>query len=410
VKLGILYHMPFWQAPDGGLWEEEGSFARYVDSLAPYFDEIVLSVPVFDTPRETGSRVAARNVRLVALPYFPGPRQFYPMLPRLHGRLREWVEQCDVINLRVPSPAAIFAFRQARRRNTPIFLLVVGDYQALAPHMAYRGLKHLLFAMYVAFEEWSLRYMIGRALTFTNGARLRRKHERHGSRVYETKTTTLRVEDIGSRRDTCQGAVIRLLTVSRIDPRKGLRVLPAAIAALLSRGSDVTIDLVGPTIGKVGEDEAKEIERESRALGVAERVRLRGPVPLDRLMPLYREYDVFVLPTGPGEGIPRVLLEAMAAGLPIVTTDVAGIGSLIVNEENGLLVAPSSGQEVARAIDRLLVSPALRQQLIQRGYETARAFTADNQAAELMRVVAGELGFTPQFTGVESPSAQSPAR
>jgi len=41
MTLGILYHMPCWQADDGGLWEAEGSFARYVDSLAPYFDEVV---------------------------------------------------------------------------------------------------------------------------------------------------------------------------------------------------------------------------------------------------------------------------------------------------------------------------------------------------------------------------------
>ena len=46
MKLGIVYHMPFWRAADGSLREVEGSFARYVDSLAPYFDEISLCVPV----------------------------------------------------------------------------------------------------------------------------------------------------------------------------------------------------------------------------------------------------------------------------------------------------------------------------------------------------------------------------
>ena len=71
MRLGILYHMPFWQAADGTIWEGEGSFARYVDSLAPYFDEILLAVPTFDTPQSSGSRVRATNVRLSPLPYFP---------------------------------------------------------------------------------------------------------------------------------------------------------------------------------------------------------------------------------------------------------------------------------------------------------------------------------------------------
>ena len=56
VKLGIVYHMPFWRDADGTLREVEGSFARYVDSLAPYFDEISLCVPVLDAPRGEGTR------------------------------------------------------------------------------------------------------------------------------------------------------------------------------------------------------------------------------------------------------------------------------------------------------------------------------------------------------------------
>src|SRR5262245_63215144 len=99
--------MPFWKAEDGSLWESEGSFARYVDSLAPYFDEVVLSVPVFDRPQPAGSRVRAGNVRLAPLPYFPGPRQFYPMLPRVYRRLQQWVTDCGVILLCVPTSSAI---------------------------------------------------------------------------------------------------------------------------------------------------------------------------------------------------------------------------------------------------------------------------------------------------------------
>jgi phosphatidylinositol alpha-1,6-mannosyltransferase len=392
MTLGILYHMPFWQTADGALWEAEGSFARYVDSIAPYFDRVVLAVPVFDTPPASGSRVRATNVSLAPLPYFPGPRQFYPKLVSMRARLRDWVDQCDAIHLRVPSPAAIFAFRIAEARRKPIFLLVVGDYEALLPHLGYRGIKKILFARYVAFEEWALRYMTRRALTFVNGASLRAKHERDGVRVHETKTTTLSLSDISARTDTCAGSRIRLLCVSRVDPRKGLRSLPEVVGGLAASGHDVTLDVVGPTIGLIGESERDAIVAEAERRGVAERINLRGPVALDQLMPLYRDFDLFVLPTRPGEGIPRVLMEAMAAGLPIVTTDVSGISSLITNGENGLLVAEGSTAGIANAVRSLIGAPALRQRLIQGGYATARAHTLERQAAALMQTVAKECG------------------
>jgi phosphatidyl-myo-inositol dimannoside synthase len=392
MTLGILYHMPFWQTADGALWEAEGSFARYVDSIAPYFDRVILSVPVFDTPPASGSRVRATNVSLAPLPYFPGPRQFYPKLMSIRPLLRKWIDQCDVIHLRVPSPAAIFAFRIAEAQRKPIFLLVVGDYQALLPHLGYRGLKKWAFAQYVAFEEWALRYMTKRALTFANGASLRDKHQRAGARVHETKTTTLSLSDVSTRTDTCTSSPIKLLCVSRIDPRKGLRALPTVIADLVAAGHNVTLDIVGPPIGLIGESERDAILEESRRHGVSDRVFLRGPVALDQLLPLYRQFDLFVLPTRPGEGIPRVLMEAMAGGLPVVTTDVSGISSLISDGENGLLVAAGSTQALADALKALIATPSLRQRLIQNGYATARAHTLEQQAASLMQIVAKECG------------------
>lgn len=391
MTLGILYHMPFWQTPDGSIWEAEGSFARYVDSLAPYFDEVVLSVPVMAAPVAAGSRVRATNVRLAPLPYFPGPRQFYPKLPEMMRRLRAWVAECDLVHLRVPTPAAIFAFRYARRTGKPTVLLIVGDYAALLPHLPYRGVRRLLFSWYVAFEEWALRYMARRSLTFTNGAALRLKHEAQGARIHETKTTTLRLEDIGTRTDTCSSRRIRLMTVSRIDPRKGLRQLPAIVARLVAAGHDVALDLIGPPIGQIGETEAEVLREEARHHGVQDRVVLTGAVPLDELIGRYSSYDLFVLPTGPGEGIPRVLLEAMAAGLPIVTTNVSGISSLIEHGVNGLL-ADGTPDAIAVAIDELLTRPERRRALIAGGYRTARAHTLERQAASLMEVVHQEIG------------------
>ena len=57
MKLGIVYHMPFWRAADGTLREVEGSFARYVDSLAPYFDESRCACRCCDQPRGEGTAI-----------------------------------------------------------------------------------------------------------------------------------------------------------------------------------------------------------------------------------------------------------------------------------------------------------------------------------------------------------------
>jgi glycosyltransferase involved in cell wall biosynthesis len=392
VTLGLLYHMPFWQTADGALWEAEGSFARYVDSLAPYFDEILLAVPVFDVPPASGSRLRATNVRLAPLPYFPGPRQFYPKLPSTISRLRHWARACDVLHLRVPTPAGIFAYSIGRRLQKPIFVLVVGDYRALLPHMPYQGVKRALFSTYVAFEEFALSRMTRGSLVFANGAALREKHERDGVKVFETRTTTLSAEDVATRHDTCAAAAIKVLTVSRIDPRKGLRVLPEAVSILAAQGRDVSLDIVGPTIGQVGDTERDAIVGDAQRHGVSARVTLTGAIPLDRLLQTYRHYDLFVLPTRPGEGIPRVLMEAMAAGLPVVTTDVSGIASLVQHEQNGLLLKDGGAAAVAGAIARLLDDPALRRRLIEGGYQTARAHTLERQAADMMQIVRGELG------------------
>ena len=392
MKLGIVYHMPFWKAADGSLWEGEGSFARYVDSLAPYFDEVSLCVPVRPTPGPEGTRVRSANVRLIDFPFFDGPRQFYPVLGAARRALRDWVPTVDVLNCRVPTPAGWFAFREARRAGVPVFLLVVGDLRAVAPTLPYRGLKRLLFGVYTEFEEWALDRMTRGAITFANGAGLATKHRRPGVDVIETKTSTINADDIQTRTDTCQRAPVRILTVSRIDPRKGLRCLPDAVAALRAAGRDVELVIVGPVVGAPGEAERAAIEESARRQGVGDRVRCAGAIPLDRLLPMYRDHDLFVLPTGPGEGIPRVLLEAMSGGLPVLTTKVAGIPSLIADGQNGLFIDTPTGAGVAAAVSRMLDDGALRRRLIQGGYETARAHTVDAQAAQLMGSVAARLG------------------
>ena len=394
MKLGIVYHMPFWRAADGTLREVEGSFARYVDSLAPYFDEISVCAPMLASPRGEGTAIRATNVSLAPLHNFEGPVHFYPQLLVMLPRIWRFVRSIDVLHCRIPSPAAIFAFVIARAYARPSFVLIVGDLQALLPTMPYRGVKKLLWRGYTAFEEWAVQWMSDRSVAFANGEALAAKHSTAAKAVITTTTTTISAADISSRADINATDTLRVLCVSRIDPRKGLRLLPDVVRLLGDQGIAVSLDIVGPAVGRPGADEQAAIAADAERLGVGNRVRCLGPVPLEQLLPLYRGYDVFVLPTLPGEGIPRVLLEAMTAGVPVVTTRVAGIPSLITHEVNGLLVDAPTVAAVAGAISRVVYDAGLRRRLIANGYETARGFTLEAQAARMLAEVSSRLPVT----------------
>ena len=210
--------------------------------------------------------------------------------------------------------------------------------------------------------------------------------------MVETTTTTIGEGDIASRADTCTRRPVRALSVSRIDPRKGLRVLPRAVRLLVDAGIDITLDIVGPTVGRPGEDERAAIVDEARRSGVADRVSLPGAVPLDRLLPMYAGYDLFVLPTLPGEGIPRVLLEAMSAGLP--DRHDARCGNPEPGDARGQRAARRSNRPadaVAGAMARLIGDAASQAGLIANGYATARTHTLETQAARMMEIVSSSL-------------------
>jgi D-inositol-3-phosphate glycosyltransferase len=96
----------------------------------------------------------------------------------------------------------------------------------------------------------------------------------------------------------------------------------------------------------------------------------------------------------------------MANGLPVVTTNVSGISSLVRDGRNGLLLDDPSPERIASAIRTLVATPDLRRRLIETGYETARAYTLERQAAEMMRIVSAEFGIPPGST-LEQPFANA---
>ena len=119
-------------------------------------------------------------------------------------------------------------------------------------------------------------------------------------------------------------------------------------------------------------------------LGLNDSVELAGYVDGAELASLYRSADVFALPTTHNEGFPTVILEAMAAGLPIVTTQSRGAADHLVEERHALFVPPHDPHALAASLRRLLTDSALRRRLGDANREKVQEFDADHVATEYL--------------------------
>jgi len=153
-----------------------------------------------------------------------------------------------------------------------------------------------------------------------------------------------------------------ILSAGRLVEKKGFRDLLAACAALRDKGASFRCVIVGD-----GPQRA-ELERLVAALGLAAAVQLPGSFSQEVLLQLYRQATIFALPCnvlakGDRDGIPNVLLEAMAVGLPVVSRAISGIPELIQSGHNGMLVPESQAEGLASALELLLIDGDLRERL-----------------------------------------------
>jgi glycosyltransferase involved in cell wall biosynthesis len=181
---------------------------------------------------------------------------------------------------------------------------------------------------------------------------------------------------------------LRIISVGRLTEKKGHTFLVDACAVLRQRGSEFQCSIVGG--GGVAARNA--LEQRIQSLGLQNHVRLLGALGESDILELYQTSDVFALAcitakNGDQDGMPNVLLEAMACELPVVTTPIAGIPELVEDGVNGRLVPPSDARSLADAIQELLQNEPLRHTFGKSGRERImQDYDIDMNAQRLARV------------------------
>jgi glycosyltransferase involved in cell wall biosynthesis len=159
---------------------------------------------------------------------------------------------------------------------------------------------------------------------------------------------------------------IRAVTVARLNRAKGHAIALAALAKLRDLGVYVEYHIAG-----AGPEQANLQER-IRALDLQDRVHLLGSLSEDAVLQLLKDSDVFLLPSfGLGEAAPVSVMEAMACGLPVISTRIGGTTEMIREGQDGLLIAQESSEEIASALGALVSEKELRRRLGAAARDTA---------------------------------------
>jgi phosphatidylinositol alpha-mannosyltransferase len=196
--------------------------------------------------------------------------------------------------------------------------------------------------------------------------------------------------------DARQGAKVpgRILFIGRPEPRKGLPALLEAFQGLRCRRPDATLVLAGPTPDELQAFASRERRTPDRSLvGVTALGRVPHSVKIQEMAAA----EVLCAPSNGGESFGIVLIEAMAAGLPVVASDIPGYRAVLAEGSAGMLVPPDSPASLEHALFNVLDSSELRQNLTLSGVARADRYSWDRLIDQVLEAYADAIALGPRM-------------
>jgi glycosyltransferase involved in cell wall biosynthesis len=391
MRLGVYSDMVFARSGDGTLSAGQ-SFIRFITSLPPRVDEVVVFGRLDPRERRMPYELPSRAVRFVPLPHYARVSSLGRLtgsLPRACATFAAELPRVDAVLVFGPHPVALAFAAVARARGTPLVLGVRHDYPryirgrlpgrgwgwavpaARAIELAFRAVGHSAPAV-VLGDELERRYRSKRRPVLASGFSL--------VPAQEVESTEMALAKDWSSDE------LRVLSVGRLEPEKNPLLLADVLSELRARDPRWRLTVAG----------------DGPLRPSADGLDLVGHVPNGpELWRLYRESHVF-LHVSLTEGLPQVLFEAMAAGLPIVGTDVGGVAGTLGSGVRGLLVAPRDARAAADALERLAADPDLRRWFAIEGLAFARRHTLEAQLDRLAAFVREAAGYSRQPSRMRS--------
>ena len=366
MRLVVFSHKPCWVRADArGAFETDGGFPAQMRALAGCFDETVLVVPCArrsgipgGTPLEgPGLRVAPLTPlvqsgwrRKAVFPFW--------LLRNVPTIARE-LARADAVHAPVPGDVGTVGFFLGLLTGAPLFVRYCNNWFATRTP-AERAWK------------WAMRRFAGgrNVMLATGGDAAPPAADSPAvAWIFATSLDEREIRACARLRELLPGASPRLILVGRQEHGKGTGLLIESLPEIARTHPGVALDVVGDGRALEG------FKRLAVRLGVEDRVRFHGNVDRATVVALLRAADLFCFPTA-SEGFPKVVLEALACGLPVLTTRVSVL-PVLLGRGAGVLLDDATPALIAEGVRRCLADEAAYRAMSARALETAREYSLE---------------------------------
>lgn len=362
-----------------------GAFGRYIDELAKKYKTIILTVPVkiiMDKKELNDYKIVSNNIQIQELTHFGSYIEAKKKQSVIKKEILNYSEKWNSdVYIRHPNPFTNFVYKLAKKRNLKTVLHLVGDTRSVIEQgTKYTGVVKKIALKYVDFENKKISKIIKNTRTLANGNGLKHFYSEDNKNVKEIRTSTFSENEVINKIIPRNKTKFKLIFVGYLRHEKGLEYLIDALKELENE-EEIELTIVG-----TGENELV-LKNKVLELKLEKKVKFLGHVPLgSKLFNIYQKMDLFILPSI-SEGTPRVLLEAMCNGVPVIATKVGGIPFTIKDGYNGLLIPPKNSKEIVKAIKYLQKNEEARRELILNGINFAKENTLENHVNEVFQFI-----------------------
>jgi glycosyltransferase involved in cell wall biosynthesis len=389
VRLGLFVDAAFRRdEATGRVWsgEEVLGFTTFATTVGRRLGGVVLIARRTEETAATPFELPDW-VELAPLPYYRSLRdigQVLRAMPATWIALWRALSRVDGVWVSAANPIGLMVMALAAVRRRRILILVRQDtmryFRSRLPNPLWAP---LLLPLWLVDRIY--RTVARRARTVVVGAQIAERYRAPRDNVLETTVNLISEVDIPAQAPNHEWKPpVRLLTVGRIEPEKNPLLLVDVLARLEHERPGRFVATWAGTGRLVG-----PMRERAEQLGVSDSLELPGFVPLGpQLLDRYRAADAFVHVSWT-EGVPGVIIEALACGLPTVATDVGGIRSAVGSRDAALLVPAGDEGALTEAILRLDDDPPLRRRLAEAGLELARERSLEAETDRVAAFISG---------------------